>query len=247
MRYAQVKGICFDLGYTLIDYKTHNWQQIDLEGNKRGYDDLKESGFDLPDFEEFHVRLEDLKKNTRPTDKWKMEEWKATDAPNKLFAELGIDKPSEISKRFIESTYSVSRHYMKLIDGVIETLTLFKQHGYKLGLISNTLFSPELMNGDLEMLGLDGLFDAKIYSSEVGFRKPHPRIFFYAAGKMGLAPDEMIYVGDRYRVDMLGARYSGMHPILFYREDLEYPGYMPRSIPIIDGMPGLNEVLGINR
>jgi HAD superfamily hydrolase (TIGR01549 family) len=246
MRYAQVKGICFDLGYTLIDYKTHNWQKIYLEGNKRGYDNLKEAGFDLPDFNEFHVRLEDLKKSTRPINKWKMEEWSAIDAPNKYFGELGFSNPSDLSKIFIESTNSVSRSYMKLFEGVMETLALLKQQDYKLGLISNTLFSQKLMNGDLASLGLEKYFDAKVYSSEVGFRKPHPRIFYYAADKLGLAPDEMIYVGDRYRVDMLGARYSGMHPILLYREDLDYPGNMPRNIPIINNLSELTEILRVN-
>lgn len=246
MRYAQVKGICFDLGYTLIDYKSRNWKQIDLEGNKCGYDNLKKDGFDLPDFNEFHNRLENLKKSTRPADKWKMEEWSANDAPNKYFAELGFNTSLDISEKFIESTYSVSRNYMKLFEGVIETLVFLKQRGYKLGLISNTLFSQELMDCDLEMFGLAGYFDAKIYSSEVGYRKPHPRIFYHAAEKMGLAPDEMIYVGDRYRVDMLGSRYSGMHPVLFYREDLEYPEDMPRSIPVINNLRELPEILRAN-
>jgi len=40
------------------------------------------------------------------------------------------------------------------------------------------------------------LFDAVVISSEVGMRKPEPRIFFHAAELLGLAPQECVFIDD---------------------------------------------------
>jgi putative hydrolase of the HAD superfamily len=40
------------------------------------------------------------------------------------------------------------------------------------------------------------LFDAVVISSEVGMRKPDARIFHHAAGSLGLAPGECVFVDD---------------------------------------------------
>jgi putative hydrolase of the HAD superfamily len=51
-------------------------------------------------------------------------------------------------------------------------------------------------------------------SSEVGVEKPDPRIFRLALERAGLAPDEAVYVGDIYSIDVLGARAAGMGAVL---------------------------------
>jgi len=40
------------------------------------------------------------------------------------------------------------------------------------------------------------MFDAVVISSEVGMRKPEPRIFLHAAGLLGLEPAECVFVDD---------------------------------------------------
>ena len=40
------------------------------------------------------------------------------------------------------------------------------------------------------------MFDAVVISSEVGMRKPEPRIFLHAAQLLGLAPQECIFIDD---------------------------------------------------
>ncbi|HUC24938.1 MAG TPA: HAD family phosphatase [Streptosporangiaceae bacterium] len=40
------------------------------------------------------------------------------------------------------------------------------------------------------------MFDAVVISSEVGMRKPEPRIFLHAAGLLGLDPQECIFIDD---------------------------------------------------
>jgi FMN phosphatase YigB (HAD superfamily) len=57
-------------------------------------------------------------------------------------------------------------------------------------------------------------FDVLIDSKLVGFEKPDPRIFQPALAGLGVAPEEALYVGDLYEVDVIGARRAGMAAVL---------------------------------
>jgi FMN phosphatase YigB (HAD superfamily) len=45
---------------------------------------------------------------------------------------------------------------------------------------------------------------------QVNAFKPHPKGFLRACGLWTLAPDEVLYVGDRYEIDAVGAAAAGM-------------------------------------
>jgi putative hydrolase of the HAD superfamily len=51
-------------------------------------------------------------------------------------------------------------------------------------------------------------------SGAVGIEKPDPRIFAMALALADVAPDEALYVGDLYPVDVVGARRAGLEPVL---------------------------------
>jgi epoxide hydrolase-like predicted phosphatase len=57
------------------------------------------------------------------------------------------------------------------------------------------------------------LFDVVVISSEVGMRKPEPRIFLHAAGLLGLDPQECIFIDD-IQANVTGARELGFTAIL---------------------------------
>ena len=48
-----------------------------------------------------------------------------------------------------------------------------------------------------------------IDSALVGVEKPDPAIFRAALEALGVAPEEALYVGDLYEVDVVGARAAG--------------------------------------
>jgi len=85
---------------------------------------------------------------------------------------------------------------------------------FKLGLISN---ATDLARKVLNHLGLSKYFETVIISDEVGFRKPDKRIFRLAASKANVAPNRTLYVGDKFEVDVVGARKAGMNSILIDR------------------------------
>ena len=67
-------------------------------------------------------------------------------------------------------------------------------------------------------------FPVRVYSSDVGYMKPHRRIFEAAIEQMGVPAEQMVFVGDRVDKDVRGAARMGMKTILMVRN-----GHVPRG------------------
>jgi putative hydrolase of the HAD superfamily len=84
----------------------------------------------------------------------------------------------------------------------------------RLGIVVVSNFDSRV-RGILTGLGLMPLFDRLTLSSEAGAAKPDPAIFAAALAPEGLAPAEVVHVGDTVREDFAGARAAGVaHVIL---------------------------------
>ncbi|MEU6580316.1 HAD family hydrolase [Nocardia sp. NPDC046763] len=78
-----------------------------------------------------------------------------------------------------------------------------------LGVVSNA--SQPYQTGKLRTVGLLHHFgDAILCSDEFGAAKPDPAIFRAGCEMLGLPPEQVAYVGDRYDWDALGARNAGL-------------------------------------
>jgi HAD superfamily hydrolase (TIGR01509 family) len=102
--------------------------------------------------------------------------------------------------------------WRKAEDTTAETLTRLKSRGLILGVVSN---SDGRIESAFQQAGLESYFDFFIDSFNVGIEKPDPRIFQLAAQQARAAPQEAVYVGDLYSVDVVGARSAGLIPILY--------------------------------
>jgi HAD superfamily hydrolase (TIGR01549 family) len=83
---------------------------------------------------------------------------------------------------------------------------------YKLGLVSNFTYAPVIYHG-LRRLNINQFFNAVLVSDEVGWRKPHPKIFNQALKRLKVSAHETIYVGDSPLEDIKGAKSIGMKTI----------------------------------
>ena len=111
---------------------------------------------------------------------------------------------------FAEYTEIVLRHFKHIAekyDFAEPTLKKIKSKGYKIGLITNG--SHELQYKKLGKLELTDLFDEIIVSGDTPYQKPDERIFLMMAERMGIAPQEMMYVGDHPLNDVEGSRKAG--------------------------------------
>ncbi len=92
-----------------------------------------------------------------------------------------------------------------------DALARLRAAGLRLGIVSN---SDGRVDQALSAAGLREYFDVVIDSSVFGTEKPDPAIFRAALEALDVAPDEALYVGDLYDVDVVGARAAGMEAVL---------------------------------
>jgi FMN phosphatase YigB (HAD superfamily) len=75
----------------------------------------------------------------------------------------------------------------------------------------------------MERFGLLKYFDFTIFSSSVGMRKPGKKIFNMALKRAGVNSSRAIFIGDRFDIDIAGAKNAGITTVLKYREGRENP------------------------
>jgi len=129
----------------------------------------------------------------------------------RLLAEEGIDVGDEELGRFLEAEHDAWQPARLLASTTHALLESLRDRGLRLGLVSNAIDPPDLLHRDLEQLGVAQRLDTAVFSSEVGWRKPHPAIFERALDALGVAADAALFVGDTLATDIAGAAALGMH------------------------------------
>lgn len=97
-------------------------------------------------------------------------------------------------------------------EDVRRTLPQLKEAGYILAVISNR---DKPFQDLLEDHGISQFFDFSLAAGEVKVWKPEPGIFEHGLQRVKLPASEVIYVGDNYYADVVGARSAGLQPILY--------------------------------
>jgi putative hydrolase of the HAD superfamily len=84
------------------------------------------------------------------------------------------------------------------------------------------------------------LVDATVFSVEVGERKPHPELYLSACRRLGVAPADVLYVGDGGSNELTGARAVGMTAVRLVAADaataLVYDPEEGWNGPVVDGL-----------
>jgi putative hydrolase of the HAD superfamily len=97
-----------------------------------------------------------------------------------------------------------------LFPDVLDTLRWLQERGFKLGAVTDRAFGGPRFLAELEEYGLDGYFQAVTISSNVGYMKPHPKIFQHALDALAVEAAETMMVGDSLHCDVGGAKALGM-------------------------------------
>ena len=81
-------------------------------------------------------------------------------------------------------------------------------------------------NADLDRIGIRAHFTHHVCARDEGVAKPDARIFVAAAGRLGLAPEEILHVGDDPELDVVGARDAGLRTAWINRAGHPWPGLL---------------------
>lgn len=226
-----VKGIFFDLGWTLVyppsgDWeftqpaqKLFNWEVYQSLPKERTAAVRKEAN----DYLEAHHHISTLEEEYD-----RMLQY-FTIVAQKL-PELGATR-QDIEATALEKVYQ-SQHTYNLMEDAIPTLEALKGR-CKLGIISDTWPSivPVLVR-----FGILPYFDAITYSFQLGCFKPNPRMFQDALSKMGLPAQECVFIDDVAR-NLEGAAKVGIQPVQIRVK--------PDADPCPQGMASIGKISGI--
>ena len=124
--------------------------------------------------------------------------------------------------------------HFRVFDDVPDCLRRLRDQGVTVRVLSNSDGAYQRVK--LAGVGLGDLGDTGFYSGELGVAKPDPRIFQAAAASLGLRPEEIIYVGDRWEVDVVGSAAAGMRSVWLNRAGLPRPssGVAAAAGPVVE-------------
>jgi putative hydrolase of the HAD superfamily len=114
-------------------------------------------------------------------------------------------------------------------EDIFDTLNVLKKHGFILAIVSNRMKSYDTQLADL---GLNEYFEFALAGGEVNAWKPDPVIFHYALEKLDACPEEVIYIGDNYFADVVGAEKAGIQAVLVDAEEI----FPQATCPVINTM-----------
>lgn len=112
------------------------------------------------------------------------------------------------------------------VEATRSTLERIKAKGLKIG-----VFSDWPLFDKLKRIGVEDLCDVVSNPETSGFLKPSAKAFREMIEKIGISPDMMLYVGDSYKKDVLGAGRAGMDAVLVNCND-PTSGKYPEAVKV---------------
>lgn len=92
----------------------------------------------------------------------------------------------------------------------VECVAKIKEKGLKVAILSD--FPPEQKG---ELWGIKAMADLSMGTEECGALKPNPIAFVKMAEKLGIKPENILYVGNSYKYDVVGSKAAGMKSAWF--------------------------------
>lgn len=135
-----------------------------------------------------------------------------------LLDHLGVD--AQLAQRliaFFDVVHKQDNLWRRMMPSTPAVLQQLRSCGLTLGVISN---SDGRINAILQQCGIAQFFDIIIDSHEVGVEKPDPGIFTLALRRLQAQPQQALYVGDIYGVDVVGSERAGLQSVLLDTLDL---------------------------
>jgi len=233
--FDMIKAVIFDFGQTLVD-SADGFRKAEKESQARIYPDFKNISWAtfLKTYRE--VRRDHQKKSifSRKTI------WE------EVYNRFDRRPVSGFLEKF-ESDYWETVNDRSRIFPEAESVLANLAGRYHLALITNTQGQKNAGTHRISQFPkLEQYFEVIVVAGEQGIPpKPDPIPFQLCLEKLGIKPDESVYVGDDWRIDIRGAGDMGMHPVWLKHETVQrnWPS-METNVPVIHR---LDQLLDLDR
>jgi putative hydrolase of the HAD superfamily len=142
-----------------------------------------------------------------------MEFW--TEFNSRFLRRLGVGGDVETLARNISRLW-LDNADVRFYPDVLEVLSWLKARNVKVGVVTNAL--REDYEQILERLGATCLFDVVVGIDDCRRAKPDRQIFLYALDRLGVKPDEALFVGNELETDYNGATGAGLKALFIDRD-----------------------------
>ncbi len=209
-----IKAIIFDLDNTLIDF-----MGAKLTSCKASIDAMIDAG---------------LKINKKKATKILFELYSQYGIEyNRIFQKFLLQTTGKIDMKTLSSAIvayrKVQADYHKPYSGVYQVLENLRKR-YKLAIVSDAPALKAWLR--LTEMGIQNYFDFVVTFSDTRKTKPHRLPFKTAIKKLGLRPQEILFVGDQPQRDIKGAKAVGMITALAeYGLQEKYKKYLKDNKP----------------
>ena len=212
-----INAVIFDLGGTLIEYAGEyaTWPNLETPGFQAAHTYLTQQGVQV-DFEVFKQAGFALL-----PERWQMA---ARGEKNLRLADLLMESLTAVGIPDAHPDWimTAAQHYEQAIcdqshpmPAAQETLAKVKAQGYKLGLISNTMFTGNAHKNDMIRYGLIDYFDTLLFSADVDKWKPTAAPFLHVVDALDVEGATAVYIGDDPNSDVVGGQNAGLRTIHF--------------------------------
>ena len=205
----------FDWAYTLVDLVSEDDRAAFLELMIF----LKKKDVELPEFELIFSEYQDLFYGLIKESRSSHREVNFETVLRHLFFKHGIEIEGRATWKEILIVYYDVIHGVRLVyPEVVSTLNALADSGVRMAIISNTTNPEFIKEKELRQTGLSAFFEFAIFSSGAPYRKPHPSIFHAAISRLNIKAENILFVGDDLKMDVLGAQSVGMPTAWLNRE-----------------------------
>ncbi len=240
-----IKAVIFDMGGTLMRFVrpgSGSWREFETPGIRGIYRYLIEQGHPIASHEDDFVEAmfarlaEGWQQSTGGHISLRAVDWIAAGTADHA---LTLDEAALIAAA---RRYALPiRAGLVAAEGAASTLAALRDAGYRIGLISNTIWPAELHMEDLAEIGVLQYLEHMTFSGEIGMWKPSQQIFQHALDALGVAPEHAVFVGDSPSEDIAGAQGAGMRAIWIRNNEFS-PGDV-QSDASIETLPELLPIL----
>lgn len=230
-----IRAVFFDLGETLFQ-PLDNWVTSENIAKLAGTVKVPVSGNEL--IAQYRKLREEVTLDFAKRSFYLHKDF-VNEAMCRLFEHYELEDAKKAIEDFAYAQRDAVIRYLKPQSDCFDVLTDLRARQLKLAIVSN--IDDDWLDPLIEIWTLDSYVDFILSSETAHSCKPDASIFMQACHAVGIAPHQILFVGDSFVNDVEGARNVGMHPVWLNQHDTRLTKEV--SVPQIETLSGLLELL----